>query len=367
MSNDTVVNGRSPVTKGSNGVTTKFPDVCKTPVGNSIVPIPYTNVSKSSDLAKGSKTVKVNGKPVCLSSSEISTSTGDEAGSAKGVASGKTKGKAFPMNYSFDVKFDGKNVVRNSDPYVGNDRNTPPGMIMQAQVVVPPPKEEEEEKVKCKWCNKEHKFPNKGGNNVGVGQLLRKNIIADIKDHDWYTGPWSLEAHHLICSEAMADNDNWADYCRKFGYDINRKNNGVILPKTMALACQLGVALHRGNHYKGQADGQSYPGRIMRDLQEVESDIKSGSFCENPNGLIDELDAISKAIVKKINAFRWTITYDGRDYRNDGCGCSGYSSLLVKRAMGKKDCPKKGRNHMLTKQGKSGPILRKSDDLEVGK
>lgn len=37
--NDTLVNGRSPVTKVSSGTTTKFPDVCKTPVGRAIVPI----------------------------------------------------------------------------------------------------------------------------------------------------------------------------------------------------------------------------------------------------------------------------------------------------------------------------------------
>lgn len=131
--NDTTVNGRSPVTKVSDGTVAAFPDVCKTPVGSAIVPIPYPNISKSGDLAKGSKTVKINGAPVCLSDSEFSTSTGDEAGSAKGIGSGTTKGKAFPMNYSFDVKIEGKSVVRNMDLFIGNNRNTPPVPIMQAQ------------------------------------------------------------------------------------------------------------------------------------------------------------------------------------------------------------------------------------------
>jgi len=131
--NDTLVNGRSPVTKVSNGTTTKFPDVCKTPVGNAIVPIPYPNISKSGDLDKGSKSVKINGAPACLSSSEISTSTGDEAGSAKGIGSGTTKGKAYPMTYSFDVKIEGKHTVRNGDLFIGNNRNTPPLPIIQAQ------------------------------------------------------------------------------------------------------------------------------------------------------------------------------------------------------------------------------------------
>jgi len=131
--NDTTVNGRSPVTKVSDGTVAAFPDVCKTPVGSAIVPIPYPNISKSGDLAKGSKTVKINGAPVYLSDSEFSTSTGDEVGSAKGIGSGTTKGKAFPMNYSFDVKIEGKSVVRNMDLFIGNNRNTPPVPIMQAQ------------------------------------------------------------------------------------------------------------------------------------------------------------------------------------------------------------------------------------------
>jgi hypothetical protein len=66
---DATVNGLSPVTQKSDGTVVTAPDVCKTPVGSAVVPIPYPNIAKSSDLFKGSKTVKVNGAPVCLSSS----------------------------------------------------------------------------------------------------------------------------------------------------------------------------------------------------------------------------------------------------------------------------------------------------------
>jgi len=133
--NDTTVNGLSPVTKASGGKVIAAPDVCKTPVGSAIVPIPYPNISKSGDLAKGSKSVKINGASVCLSTSEFSTSTGDEAGSAKGIVSGTTKGKVHPVNYSFDVKIEGKSVVRNTDLFTGNNRNTPPSPILQSQPV----------------------------------------------------------------------------------------------------------------------------------------------------------------------------------------------------------------------------------------
>jgi hypothetical protein len=359
-SNDTLVNGRSPVTKVSNGTTTKFPDVCKTPVGNAIVPIPYPNVSKSGDLAKGSKSVKINGATTCLSSSEIATSTGDEAGSAKGIASGTTKGKAFPMNYSFDVKIEGKNVVRNADPFIGNNRNTPPIPIMQAQLTYTPMQEEKE---KCPYCGKtEHPFAEKWGTNAGISQTLRKNIIAKIEDHAWYTGPSSLEAHHLVCSEAM-DDDDWSDYCTKFGYDINHKNNGVMLPNLMALACQLYVALHRSNHKAGMADGVPYPVKIQTDLEEIANEIRSGKFCDNPRSLIDTLDRYSQRILKKIDTFRWTITADGKDYQAGHCGCAGVTSITKKP---KQSCPH-DRSHSLARKGQTTAIPRRTQPLEIGK
>src|SRR5690606_14519903 len=101
-----------------SGTVRTGPDVCKTPTPGGPVPIPYPNISKSGDLAKGSKNVKINGAPVCLDNSEFSTSVGDEAGTLKGVISNTHKGKAFPIMGSFDVKIEGKNVVRNADPFL---------------------------------------------------------------------------------------------------------------------------------------------------------------------------------------------------------------------------------------------------------
>jgi hypothetical protein len=49
--------------------------------------------------------------------------TGDEAGSAGGVISGVIKGEAEFMMYSFDVKYEGKNVCRLGDPMFHNKKN----------------------------------------------------------------------------------------------------------------------------------------------------------------------------------------------------------------------------------------------------
>lgn len=117
-----------------------FPDVCKTPSPGGPVPIPYPNIAMSKDTAEGSKSVKMDGNSIMLKGSNFSTSTGDEAGTAGGgVVSGKTKGKAEFVNYSFDVKVEGKNVPRLGDMMVqnkGSPPNTPPFPEVQPPVVV---------------------------------------------------------------------------------------------------------------------------------------------------------------------------------------------------------------------------------------
>ncbi len=133
------VNFLSVVHGSSSGVTIAFPDVCLTPSPVGPIPIPYPNIAQSSDTAKGTKKVKCDGESTCVKDSNFSMSTGDEAGSAGGgVASGKIKGKAEFILYSFDVKFEGKNVPRAFDLMLHNDKNTPPFPVLQGPVVATP-------------------------------------------------------------------------------------------------------------------------------------------------------------------------------------------------------------------------------------
>lgn len=147
------VNNLSVVHKGSSGITTAFPDVCKTPAPPApFVPIPYPNIAKSSDTSKGSKKVKCDGNPICLKDSNFMMSTGDEAGTAGGgMVSNKIKGKAEFVNFSFDVKVEGKNVARALDLMLHNDKNTPPFPLVQPPVIVPP----SDMKPLCSICNEE--------------------------------------------------------------------------------------------------------------------------------------------------------------------------------------------------------------------
>ncbi|MBT8439897.1 MAG: DUF4150 domain-containing protein [Gammaproteobacteria bacterium] len=124
MAQTTFSNGRGIAHKGSGGVSVVFPDVCKTPTPGGPVPIPYPNIGKSSDTTKGPKSVKTDGKMPMVKGAKYSMSTGDEAGTAGGgVVSGKIKGECEFMLYSFNVKFEGKNVCRLGDPLFHNKKN----------------------------------------------------------------------------------------------------------------------------------------------------------------------------------------------------------------------------------------------------
>ena len=123
MAQTTFSNSRGIAHKSSGGMSVVFPDVCKTQCGPSIIPIPYPNMGKASDTSKGPKSVTVDGKMPMVKGAQYSTSTGDEPGTHKGIVSGTTKGVCEFMMYSFDVKFEGKNVCRLGDPLFHNKKN----------------------------------------------------------------------------------------------------------------------------------------------------------------------------------------------------------------------------------------------------
>jgi hypothetical protein len=116
-------NMRGVAHKGSGGMSPIFPDVCKTPTPAGPVPIPYPNIGKAADTSDGPPTVTTDGKMPMTKDAKYIMSTGDEAGSVGGVMSNKIKGACEFMMYSFDVKFEGKNVCRLGDPLLHNDKN----------------------------------------------------------------------------------------------------------------------------------------------------------------------------------------------------------------------------------------------------
>lgn len=122
MPSTVYANGRTIVHAGDGLVfVAAGPDVCKTPSPGGPIPVPYPNTAKSSDLSDGTTTVKLQGKSAAIKGANLSTSTGDEAGTAGGgIISSKTKGKMTWLVQSMDVKFEGKGVIRFLDSNMHN-------------------------------------------------------------------------------------------------------------------------------------------------------------------------------------------------------------------------------------------------------
>ncbi len=123
MAQKTFANSRGITHKGSMGMSIAFPDVCKTPSPGGPIPIPYPNIAQATNTSKGPKKVKTDGKMPMVKGAKYTMTSGDEAGSAGGVISSKIKGEAEFLMYSFDVKFEGKNVCRLGDPMFQNKKN----------------------------------------------------------------------------------------------------------------------------------------------------------------------------------------------------------------------------------------------------
>jgi hypothetical protein len=119
------VNGRGVVHETSGGLSTVFPDVCLTPTPGGPVPIPYPNLGKAADTSAGPASVTCDGGMPMVKGAKYQLTSGDEAGSAGGgVVSGSLKGEAEFLTYSFDVKFEGRNVCRLGDSLFHNQKNT---------------------------------------------------------------------------------------------------------------------------------------------------------------------------------------------------------------------------------------------------
>jgi hypothetical protein len=118
MAQTTFANSRGIVHKASGGMSVVFPDVCKTPS-----PVPFANVGRSADTSQGPPSVLTDGQMPMVKGAKYARSTGDEPGAMGGVLSGVNLGECEFLSYSFDVKFEGRNVCRLGDPLFHNKKN----------------------------------------------------------------------------------------------------------------------------------------------------------------------------------------------------------------------------------------------------
>lgn len=94
------------------------PDVCKTPMGSAIPPVPYPVTAELKTTTGVANSVRANGKPVVVyDMSLVPTTQGDQAGAAKGIKSNTVGGKCYPLEKSSSVRAEGKLIVRHGDTF----------------------------------------------------------------------------------------------------------------------------------------------------------------------------------------------------------------------------------------------------------
>ncbi|PKB13783.1 HNH/ENDO VII superfamily nuclease [Janthinobacterium sp. 64] len=102
------------------------PSINKTPIGPSMVPLPYPTVQDLSNSVGVARSVRFNGEPAyVLHRSTQPKGTGDEPGTGKGVRSGTVNGEVKPVVGSSTVRAEGKYIVRDGDACTMNGGNNP--------------------------------------------------------------------------------------------------------------------------------------------------------------------------------------------------------------------------------------------------
>jgi hypothetical protein len=96
------------------------PDVCKTPVGSSVVPIPYMIVSKLAWAQRTARSAQVTGQEAFTMASRTDKVVGDEPGTVGGVKSGVNRGWCRPKSNHSSVFVEGHELIHNDNLYEMN-------------------------------------------------------------------------------------------------------------------------------------------------------------------------------------------------------------------------------------------------------
>lgn len=249
-------NGLTLVHAESNGqlITT---DVCNTTVGNSVVPIPYVNVAETADAAATARTVFVEGCPVCIETSRLELSRGDESGDQGGIVSAMREGEATFLAGSPDVFVEGVPVVRAFEQMLSNCENTSPAPLLQE--LVAPAMAGSADPIAG-----DEPLPQTAIEIAGSDQApLPGELVIDSEQGDWYRAKalrwgehdgqrWLLKAHELPAETGAV---------RLSLIDIDERHGFIKVPLTLgakqpvwltAAANDAAQANHAGNAGQGR-------------------------------------------------------------------------------------------------------------------
>lgn len=93
------------------------PDVCLTPIGNSMVPVPYMIVSDLAWSERTSANTQFTGEQAFTMDSRTDRVTGNEAGTGGGVKSGVNTGHCRPISKKTSVFVNGAELIQNDNLY----------------------------------------------------------------------------------------------------------------------------------------------------------------------------------------------------------------------------------------------------------
>ncbi|MCA9607917.1 MAG: DUF4150 domain-containing protein [Myxococcales bacterium] len=122
-----------PASTNGGGQAMAMPDVCKVPAppSPSPVPTPFPNIAMLNQADGGtcSSRVRIANKKVCTVQTEISRTSGDEAGTLKGVVSSSNMDKAVFRSGVSKVQVEGKDIAVHLRPtaHNGSNANAPGG------------------------------------------------------------------------------------------------------------------------------------------------------------------------------------------------------------------------------------------------
>lgn len=100
-----------------------LPDICKTPVGPALVPVPYPVIAQLNTSKKEVASVRANGCSVIVfDQSVVPMTVGDQAGIGTGIKSGTVGGKCYPKSHSKSVRAGKHPILRHGDDFWMNGR-----------------------------------------------------------------------------------------------------------------------------------------------------------------------------------------------------------------------------------------------------
>ena len=118
------------------GMDIGFPDVCLTPVGPAVAPIPYPNIAMGPMGVPAAYNVLFMSTPAHNLATMIPLTNGDNAGVAMGVASGTVMGPARHLTGAFTFLVGGMPATRLTSMSLQNSTNCPGVRLVPSQVKV---------------------------------------------------------------------------------------------------------------------------------------------------------------------------------------------------------------------------------------